>query len=105
MTKTSLELLECAAYDTIVIPGIGGFVPTSAFLVVFPVIDASTFAKIMYATDQMLIDFEGPECVNPANLVPTIETQDFTLDRHFRAVEDIFRKHFGTETVQREPTP
>ena len=91
--------LDSAVYDTIVVLGIGGFVSVREFKHAFGEIDAKTFAKIMYATDQMLEDFDGTEATNPANISPTIAKYDFEEERHFSEVMELFRKHFGSGVV------
>lgn len=88
------EKLEYARYDTIVILGIGGYVKASEFLPIFKEIDAVTFAKIMFATEQMLFDFEGAECVNPANIPLMIKKYDFEEERLFSRIVEIFQKYF-----------
>ncbi|SMR81902.1 hypothetical protein SAMN04488030_2326 [Aliiroseovarius halocynthiae] len=92
--------LEAAIDDTIVTLGVGGFVRTRGIAQAFEEIDATTFANVMYATDQMLDDFEGHEAVNPANIRPTIAKYNFDKGRVFRGVEEIFRKHFGVGVVR-----
>lgn len=99
---TPTELLDRAVQDSIVILGIGGRVPCGRFKLVFKEIDAETFAKIMYATDQMMFDFEGSDAKDEKNILPTIDRHDFEYREHFNQVADIFRKYFGSETLRFE---
>lgn len=96
MRKSPTDRLQDAVNDTIVEMGIGGYVHSQQFGLVFKEIDASTFAKIMYATEYMLLDFEGDARVDEANIVPTINKYNFEEKKHFGQVEAIFRKHFGS---------
>ena len=97
-----MELLDRAVHDSIVVLGIGGRVPCEKFKLVFKEIDATTFAKIMYATDQMEFDFDGQDAVDEKNILPTIEQHGFEHREHFKQVADIFRKHFGSQTLRFE---
>lgn len=92
--------LEDAVYDTQVILGLGGFVPTEDFKKAFARIDAETFAKIIYASEKMLEEFEYPETVNPENIPLMIAKYDFRKERCFSRIEDIFRKHFGSSVAE-----
>jgi hypothetical protein len=87
-------------YDTIVELGVGGYIPSHKFGLVFNEIDASTFAKIMYATEYMLADFEGDATIDEANILPTINKYNFEAKRHFGQVEEIFRRHFGSQPLK-----
>ncbi|MEP4196506.1 MAG: hypothetical protein ABJL99_12830 [Aliishimia sp.] len=99
--KNELEnKLEAARYDSILILGIGGYVKAREFKLAFSEIDATSFANIMYATEQMLRDFDGEEAVNPENISPTIAKYEFQEKRHFSQVMDVFIKHFGSNTVE-----
>ena len=100
MSKSIAEKLENAVYDTIVELGIGGYVTYRKFNLVFKVIDARTFANIMYATDQMTVDFEGKEVTNEANIPLTISKYNFEEKKHFHQVEAIFRRHFGSRALR-----
>lgn len=97
-----MELLDRAVHDSIVVLGIGGRVPCEKLKLVFKEIDATTFAKIMYATDQMEFDFEGPDALHEKNILPMIERNYFEYREHFKQVADIFRKYFGSETLRFE---
>ena len=98
--KIELEKkLEAARGDSIVILGIGGYVKAKDFKTVFKEIDAETFARIMYATEQMLDDFDGAESVNPKNIPLTIAKYNFEEKQHFSQVAGLFRKHLGSTIV------
>jgi hypothetical protein len=99
MRKSEAEKLSDAVGETIVKLGIGGYVPSSKFKLVFSEIDATTFAKIMYATDQMLIDFEGAEATNETNIPLMIGKYNFEEKKHFSQVMGIFQKHFGSNVA------
>ena len=92
--------LEAARYDSIVILGIGGYVKAREFALAFDAIDPEMFAKIMYATEKMLDDFEGDEAINPANIPLTITKYRFEQKRHFPQVVEIFRKHLGSDPIR-----
>jgi len=100
MKNCSEKKLEAARYDSIVILGIGGYVKARDFKLAFNEIDAEIFAKIMYATQQMLVDFDVAESVNPANIPLTISKYKFEQKPHFHQVMEIYRKHLGLSRVQ-----
>lgn len=100
MSRSPVERLEDAVYETVVEIGVGGFVPARKFMLVFKEIDASTFARIMYATDLMMSEFEGYKAVDERNILPTINSNNFEAEKHFCKVESIFRRHFGSQTLK-----
>jgi len=93
----TIQKLESARFDTISRLGIGGYIPASEFASVYEGIDATLFAKIMYATEQMSYELSTEEAVDPTLIQATIEMHDFTTMPHFALVKQIFISHFGQE--------
>lgn len=94
--------LEAAIDHSVGSLGIGGFVRAKGIAQAFDEIDATTFAKIMYATDAMLYEFHGQDASNPKHIQPTISKleHEFVRDLCFQKVEAIFRDHFGPDILR-----
>ena len=98
--RTVVERIEAARYETIARLGTGGYIKAADFCRLYKEMTPDLFAQIMYATEQMLDDFDGEEDVDPANIPVTIARHDFRHKQHFREVAEVFVRHVGPGPVQ-----
>lgn len=100
MKNNTEKQFDYAVGDCISKLGIGGRISAEEILKAYREIDAILFAKIMYATDHMMHNFEGTDCEDPAKIMQIIDERDFSRMPHFDDVADIFRNHFGDDTAR-----
>ena len=102
-TETEVDVIRLTRWardDAIALIGIGGYVEPEDLYQHYNVMDAKLFAKIMYATEWMLLEYEGGEAGNSKNIPDTIARHDFESKPHFHQVAEIFRLHLGSEPVR-----